>query len=101
MEMKGAGFALELGITPSRALLHRSIEKYLNLRLRENHRADVATFRDHAATPSHGALQFQHAGAHRLHGRHLRGHLTDFRCANVRGDVAAIQQDLQPTAIFL
>src|SRR6185312_1056352 len=86
-EIDAAVGALELGITPSRALLHRSIEKNLNLRLWKNHRADVASFRDHAATLAHGALQFQHAGAHRLHSRHLRGHLTDFRRANVCGDI--------------
>ncbi len=98
---RGCPALLQLGVTPPRSLLHRSIEKNLDLRLRENHRADVAPFGDHAAAPAHGALQFQHARAHDLQRRNLGRHLAHFRRANVRGDVRAVQQDLQPPLVFL
>ena len=70
-----------------------SVQKYLDLGMRENNRADVAAFHYDTALSSKFLLLTDHPRANRAEDAHARCGLGDGRVADEAADVLAIEQN--------
>ena len=91
-EINGIAFLLMLAPAALRPNFSRRRKKNLQLRIRKNHRADVAALHHHAALVSRAALFGDEHVPHSPNRRNARSRLGNFRAANRFGHIFAVEQ---------
>src|SRR5713101_4085036 len=94
-------FLLEFLITPRRANPQICVKKKLELRVRKDRGADIASFHHHSAAGARRALQFAHSLAHDAQRREPRRKVTDLRLTDLITDIVAVQKNFLAIEVYL